>query len=112
MRVDSTLIGQPSVTSSTAKLFGCSVGRAFLSRAGAPIGGGTGMVDDPDVRVCAACQQVARCYRILRIATEEAYFPDSAIVEGGVGTWIDGHVPLCPDCILVCPTCEQPVLAY
>jgi hypothetical protein len=54
---------------------------------------------------------VGRYYRILRLSAPADAFPDCAVAEGGVGDHLDGYLPLCADCLCVCPTCECPVVA-
>jgi hypothetical protein len=62
------------------------------------------------VATCVVCFSTSDCWRVLRVAADEADFPDGAVAEGGVGDHLDGHLPLCGECLLVCPTCEQPVV--
>jgi hypothetical protein len=59
---------------------------------------------------CVACLRSVPCWRVLRISARDDEFPDGAVAEGGLDDEVDGHVPLCGQCLLVCPTCERPVV--
>ena len=60
---------------------------------------------------CAACGRVGRFYRVLRLSAPADAFPDCAVAEGGIDDHLDGYLPLCADCLRVCPTCGCPVIA-
>ncbi len=62
-----------------------------------------------DVR-CAACLAMTRCARDLRVVSYPDEFPDGAIAQSGFGDTIEGFLPLCADCLLICPTCGELVL--
>jgi hypothetical protein len=64
-----------------------------------------------DEHECAACGRVGRCYRILRLCARADVFPERAVPESGADGYIDGYLPLCADCLRVCPTCACPVIA-
>lgn len=68
------------------------------------------LVEMTNVPTCVACLSRKPCWRVLRVSASEAEFPDGAVPEGAIGDHVDGHLPLCGDCLLECPTCERPVV--